>query len=72
MLGPATHLLLSALITGSLDTGLALLVAVTVVIVMVMVHEAARTALEAGEAGTPLALEGTTTVPRADWTCRTH
>lgn len=70
--GAATHLLLSALVAGSLDAGLALLVAVGVVIVVVMVHEAARTALEAGEAGTSLALEGTAAVPRADWTCRTH
>jgi hypothetical protein len=70
-----THFLLPTLVAGSLDTRLPLLFAVGLVIVMVVVvvNEAARAALETSQAGAPLALGiGCAAVPRADRAGRAH
>lgn len=68
-----THLLLPTLVTRSLDTRLPLLFAIGLVIVMVVVNEAARAALKTSQAGASLALgiRGTA-VPRADRAGRAH
>ena len=60
-----THLLLTTLVAGALDAGLALLVVVAVLVVDV----AAGTALDAGHAAVPLALRNT--IAHADGTRRT-
>lgn len=66
-----THLLLSTLVAGSLDTRLSLFVTVGMIIIVVMINEAARTTLKPSQAGAPLALD-CAAMSRADWASRAH